>query len=123
MNVIPDTVIELILLILIEKIIKIKDMARFLKSRSKAKGAAPGSLIFLGTQTMDTSRIRLFCFDQETTTEKEYQTIEETLNDIKPGQINWLNIDGLHDTSIIQKIGKHFDISPLALENVVNTGQ
>ena len=98
-------------------------MARFLKSRTKAKGAAPGSLIFMGNQTMDTTRIRLFNFDEEKTFEKEYQTIEKALNDIKPKQINWLNIDGLHDTSIIQKIGKHFDISSLALENILNTGQ
>ncbi len=98
-------------------------MARFLKSRKKAKGASPGSLIFMGNQTMETPKIRLFNFNLETAAEKEYKTIEKALKDIKPNQINWLNIDGLHDTSIIQKIGKHFDISPLALENILNTGQ
>jgi len=98
-------------------------MARFLKSRTKAKGAAPGSLIFMGNQTMENPKIRLFTFNKETTTENEYLNVEEALNDINPTQINWLNIDGLHDTSIFQKIGKHFDISALALENILNTGQ
>lgn len=98
-------------------------MARFLKSRSKAKGAAPGSLIFIGNQAMEKPRIRLFSYDSEATAEQEYQSIEEALAGIKPSQVNWLNIDGLHDTSILQKIGKHFSISPLALENVLNTGQ
>lgn len=98
-------------------------MARFLKSRKKAKGAAPGTLIFMGNQKTETPKIRLFTFNEKTSTEKEYQSIEKVLNDIKPDQTNWLNIDGLHDTSIIRTIGTHFNISPLALENVLNTGQ
>lgn len=98
-------------------------MARFLKSRFKAKGAAPGSLIFMGDQKMDAPRIRLFNFNDEISTENEYHTIEEALDNIKPRQINWLNIDGLHEILPIQKIGKHYNISPIALDNVLNTGQ
>jgi magnesium transporter len=33
----------------------------------------------------------------------------------------WINIDGIHDTGIVEKIGKHFGISTLVLEDVVNT--
>ncbi|MBI9066739.1 MAG: magnesium/cobalt transporter CorA [Salinivirgaceae bacterium] len=98
-------------------------MARFLKSRHKAKGAAPGSLIFLGKQKMDNSSIRLFTYNKEKINEKSYTTIEKAFNDIKPDQINWLNIDGLHDIALIDKIKTHFKISGLALENVLNTGQ
>lgn len=98
-------------------------MARFLKSFRKAKGAAPGSLIFIGKQSMEKSRIRLFKYDRNTFSEKEYKTIEEALKHIDPAMKNWLNIDGLHDTSIVRKIGKHFDISGLVLDNVLNTGQ
>lgn len=98
-------------------------MARFIKSRKKAKGAAPGSLIFMGNQSMEIPKIRLLSFNEDKTSEKEFKTIEDAFKSIKPTQINWLNIDGLHDISIIQKIGKHFHISPLALENVLNTGQ
>ena len=98
-------------------------MARFLKSITKSKGAAPGSLIFMGNQTMEIPRIRVFKFNLDTTSEQEYQTIEDALKNIDPSQMNWLNIDGLHDTSIIKKIGTQFDISALILDNVLNTGQ
>lgn len=98
-------------------------MARFIKSRKKLKGAASGSLIFLGTQKIENPRIRLIRFNQDTITEKEVQTIKDALNDIDSSQVNWLNIDGLQETSIIKAIGEHFDISSLALENVLNTGQ
>jgi magnesium transporter len=98
-------------------------MARFLKSRLKAKGAAPGSLIFMGKKKMDTPYIRLIQFDSNKLVEKEYLKIDEVFVDIKTDKINWLNIDGLHDIEPIIAIGKYFKISPLALENVLNTGQ
>ena len=98
-------------------------MARFLKSIRKAKGAAPGSLIFMGNQKMDESKIRLFSYNDETLVEAEYKTVEEAFDHIDPQFINWLNVDGIHDTSIVQKIGKQFNIPSLALENVLNTGQ
>ena len=98
-------------------------MARFLKSREKAKGAAPGSLIFMGRQKMESTKIRLFIYSKESTSEKEYHSIEEALSDFDENQVNWLNIDGIHNTEVIQKIGMQLNISPLALENVLNTGQ
>jgi magnesium transporter len=98
-------------------------MARFLKSRAKAKGAAPGSLIFMGQQKMESTKIRLLRYSENMTSESEYNSIEEALNNIDENQVNWLNIDGIHDIDVIQKIGKQLNISPLALENVLNTGQ
>ena len=98
-------------------------MARFIKSRTKAKGAAAGSFIFIGNQTIENPRIRLFQYNTETQSEKEFQNIEDALGQLDPSQVNWLNVDGLHDTSIILAIGNHFGISSLALENVMNTGQ
>lgn len=98
-------------------------MARFLKSRAKAKGAAPGSLIFMGNQKMESTKIRLFKYSENDTLENEFDTIEKALEAINNKQINWLNIDGIHNTEVVQKIGFHFNISPLALENILNTGQ
>ena len=98
-------------------------MARFLKSRIKAKGAAPGSMIFMGTQKMEQCRIRLLKYSEETLMETEYKSVEEAFASMDRKNVNWLNIDGLHDTGLVQKVGKHFGISPLALENVLNTGQ
>ncbi|MFC2120025.1 magnesium/cobalt transporter CorA [Bacteroidota bacterium] len=98
-------------------------MARFLKSRVKAKGAAPGSLIFIGKKKMEYTKIRLFKYSENETSEIEYNSIDLAIKSIDDHQINWLNIDGINDTDIIQKIGKQLNISPLALENVLNTGQ
>ena len=37
--------------------------------------------------------------------------------------VSWLNIYGLHDSELIRKLGELFDIHPLLLEDMLNTGQ
>lgn len=98
-------------------------MARFLKSRAKAKGASPGSLIFMGKQKMESTKIRLFKYSENETSENDYNSIDKALKAFDDRHINWLNVDGIHNTEVIRKIGKQLNISPLALDNVLNTGQ
>ena len=49
--------------------------------------------------------------------------ITELLGFIKRDQVNWINLDGLQDTSIIQKIGEHFALHSLMLEDITNEHQ
>jgi magnesium transporter len=37
--------------------------------------------------------------------------------------VTWINIDGIHEIDVIERLGRHFNLHPLALEDVVNTGQ
>jgi magnesium transporter len=37
--------------------------------------------------------------------------------------VTWININGIHDVSIIESIGRHFEIHSLVLEDVMHTGQ
>ncbi|CAN5450164.1 magnesium/cobalt transporter CorA [soil metagenome] len=37
--------------------------------------------------------------------------------------VKWINVDGIHDAALVEKIGKHFNIHPLTLEDIVNTNQ
>ena len=37
--------------------------------------------------------------------------------------VTWINIDGIHQIEIIEKIGKHFNLHPLILEDIMNTEQ
>ena len=98
-------------------------MARFLKSRKKAKGAAPGSYIFIGEQKMEATRIRLIKFNTDHFKEEEFKDINKALKEVDDDFVNWLNIDGLHDITVLQTIGEQFDISAIVFENILNTGQ
>jgi magnesium transporter len=37
--------------------------------------------------------------------------------------VTWINIDGIHDVNIIEKIGNHFDLHALILEDILHTDQ
>lgn len=44
--------------------------------------------------------------------------IDELLTKQKPALVNWINLDGLSDISIINKIGEHFSLHGLLLEDI-----
>ncbi len=49
--------------------------------------------------------------------------VEELLLGLKPGYVNWVNLDGLHDHSIISKLGEHFCLHTLLLEDITSEHQ
>ncbi len=98
-------------------------MARFLKNIDKKAGLPPGSLIFIGQQRMDEPRLRIIDFDPQTL-RKEFITSLEDAGPIKTtATTSWLNIDGLHDSDLIKRIGEQFDLPALMLEDIQDTGQ
>jgi magnesium transporter len=61
-------------------------------------------------------------------TDKEYSKHEdlpigELIGNIKQDQINWINVDGLHEKSIVQKIGDHFCLHSLLVEDITSDHQ
>jgi len=98
-------------------------MARFFKNREVNKGLAPGSLVFIGNKKQENIRIRLIDFDKSNLTEQELKDIKEGTKHKNTNTVTWINIDGLHDIDIINRVGKAFDLHPLLLEDILNTGQ
>ena len=98
-------------------------MARFLKNREKVKGQSPGALIFVGTQKVDTIHIHLIDYDDNHLTEKELVDIKDGAPCKQTRSVTWINVNGLHDVAAIGNIGRAFDLHPLVMEDILNTGQ
>ncbi|MFC1807937.1 magnesium/cobalt transporter CorA [Candidatus Omnitrophota bacterium] len=98
-------------------------MAKFIKKVSKTIGLAPGSLVHIGEKNLEKLRISIIDYNQENFQEKEAKDVKECFPFKESPTVTWINIDGLHDTDIISRIGKHFDIHHLVLEDIVNTSQ
>ena len=62
-------------------------------------------------------------YDESHFEEKEAKRIEECFAFGDKPTVTWINIDGIHQLDIIEKIGEHFNIHPLVLEDIVTTGQ
>lgn len=98
-------------------------MPKFMKKISKKAGTAPGTLVHIGEKKIEKVRIRLIDYDEKQLQEKELKTIDECFPCKDEPTISWINIDGLHDIETIEKVGGHFGIHPLVLEDIVHTEQ
>ena len=49
--------------------------------------------------------------------------IEKILTELKPDSVNWINVDGLSDKNILTKLGEHFNLHTLLLEDVCSEHQ
>jgi magnesium transporter len=102
---------------------KIKRTAKFIDKSSKKAGMSPGIVVHVGEQKIETARITLMSYDPARLEEKELTRIEESFAYRDTPPVSWINIDGLHEVELIEKIGTHFNIHPLTQEDIVNTGQ
>ena len=101
----------------------IKKTSKFMKKTSQKAGMSPGTLMHIGEKKIEEPRITLINYDSELLEEKTLHRIEESFPYKDTPQVTWINIDGLHEVGIIEKIGSAFGIHPLTLEDIVNTGQ
>lgn len=88
----------------------------------KPAGTPPATLLPVQGESSKAS-MSLIQYDAETILETEFDTIEELLEKLDPAKVNWINIGGLGDVALLKKLGAHFQIHPLALEDVLNTSQ
>ena len=89
----------------------------------KKTGLPPGTLVYTGERKMETVRITVIDYDENSFQEKQVTNIEDCFEFKTTPTVTWINIDGLHDVDIIEKIGKRYDFHPLVLEDILHTGQ
>jgi magnesium transporter len=98
-------------------------MLKFTKRVSGKAGLPPGTLIHVGERRTEEVRIALIDYDAEHVEETELKSIEECFPCKDKHTVSWINIDGVHEIETIEKLGRHFNIHPLVLEDIVSTGQ
>jgi magnesium transporter len=78
----------------------------------------------LGEQRAESVKITVIDYSESDVEEKELQSIGETSQyQQSENRVSWINIDGLHDVELFEKIGKQFGIHSLTLEDCLNTRQ
>jgi magnesium transporter len=98
-------------------------MRLFTRKMSQKAGLPPGTLIYVGEKKVEKVKIRVLDFDEAQFEEKELKTIEESFPFQDKPTVTWIDINGLHEVEIIEKLGSHFGLHPLLLEDILNTNQ
>ena len=91
---------------------------------SRKLGAIPGELIHVGLEKTHTVKVSVIDYDATGHyAEWEPQDLEEVVPLKETKTISWINVDGIHEVHVIEKIGTLFGIHPLILEDILHSGQ
>jgi magnesium transporter len=86
-------------------------------------GAPPGTLSYNGEQSGSRIKITLIEFTETEFFEQEFYDLSDCLSHVKDNMIKWINVEGVHNTDLIEKIGKIYNIHPLTMEDIVHVDQ
>lgn len=90
-------------------------------SQSSKAGLPPGTLQYVGERDPEPTSVRVFVYGPDFAEEKNPECLEELL---RAGENNiWINVSGLFNLDIINRIGKLLKLHPLTLEDLLNTEQ
>lgn len=94
-----------------------------IKKRSKKAGLPPGTPVHIGEKKSDRTRITLFNYDEQAVEEKEINATEECALYKDKSTVTWINVAGLHQVEVLEKLNECFGLHPLVLEDILNTDQ
>ncbi len=96
---------------------------KVVKKRIRKVGLPPGTPVYVGEKKLEKIKISVMDYDETQILEKEIRSVEEALPLKDKPTVTWINIAGIHQVEVIEKIGKNFDLHPLIVEDIVNTDQ
>ena len=91
------------------------------KSLYKRKvGKSPGELVYIGEKDTNIN-ITLIKYNKVSTERIEIKDFDHLISCFDPGMINWINLDGVGDTELMNNLAKHFQFNELMTEDIMNT--
>ncbi|MDP2156449.1 MAG: magnesium/cobalt transporter CorA, partial [Nitrospirota bacterium] len=98
-------------------------MKRTIRRRSQKAGLPPGSLVHIGRQRAEKTKITVIDYDETHFVEESFDSVDACLAFRDKPTVTWINIDGIHQTEIIEKMGACYNLHPLVLEDIQNSEQ
>ncbi len=98
-------------------------MQNNIASNKETLGQIPGKIVYTGDKSDSQLFLEIFDYTSTTFIEKELEHIEEAFGFSETTPVTWINVDGINHTEAITKIGNHYKLHPLVLEDIANTQQ
>jgi magnesium transporter len=73
--------------------------------------------------TAHPTEIRVVAYDPDEVVEEKLDSVDPIPGYLEKWPVTWINVDGLKDTEVINRLGELFGLHKLALEDVVNVHQ
>jgi len=98
-------------------------MTKLTKKRSLKSGLPPGTLVHIGEKKKEEVKITVMDYAEAGYNEKDLKTVDECFLLRDRPAVTWINVEGVHDVKILEKLGECFGLHPLIQEDIINTDQ
>ena len=98
-------------------------MPKLTKKRSQKAGLPPGALIHIGERKREVPKITILDYDEAQFQEREAKSAEECFPFKEKPTVTWINVEGLHQVEVLERLGGCYGLHPLVLEDILNTDQ
>ncbi|MFC1566065.1 magnesium/cobalt transporter CorA [Candidatus Neomarinimicrobiota bacterium] len=96
-------------------------MSRFIKKHKKEIGVSPDELLFRGEKKIDEVLLRIIDFDANNLDENAVNTVSDVIKYQEKDSVTWFNVDGLHNSTIMEEVARGFKFENIILADVMNT--
>ncbi len=96
---------------------------RLVRHPQRTQGLRPGAVVHVGDEQTHDVTLCLARYDGATLEEKTLASVEEAVALREARETVWINVDGVHDTAVVEALGEGFGIHPLIQEDIANTTQ
>ncbi|GLB49647.1 magnesium/cobalt transporter CorA [Neptunitalea lumnitzerae] len=97
-----------------------------LKRPSKAKkkiGLAPGTVTYMGDKEDVSLHLEVIDYNKDRYSLENYSDVTQTYDIGTEDSVTWTNLTGINNVEDIKKLGLHYNIHPLILEDIVDPHQ
>lgn len=98
-------------------------MSKYAGKRSIKTGLPPGSLVHIGGRKTEKVSVSVLEYDEDSLKHIDVDDPGDLAYFRDSNKTSWVNIDGLHNTSLMGAIGTVFGLHPLVLEDILDTEQ
>lgn len=95
-------------------------MSRFTKKRKEDIGLSPYAMVFRGQKKAEKPTIRTIDFNLNYVHEMEIKSADKLVEYKNKNSITWLNIDGLDNIPLMEKLAEIFDINIDVMSDIMN---
>src|SRR5574340_850639 len=98
-------------------------MTRITKRRIKKIGLPSETLVYTGEKPGGTVSVTLIDYDEQTFEERAIQSADQCVPYRTKSTATWINVDGVHETAMIERLGECFGLHRLVTEDLMSVVQ
>jgi len=98
-------------------------MPKLSRKRSKKSGLPAETLVYTGEKRDEKIKIHVIDYDETNLIEQELTEVEACIPYKSKPTVTWINVDGVHDVTMLEKLGDCFGLHRLVMEDIMSTDQ